>query len=181
MRSYNVVQTNPDKGGKGMCIKKILFLLTLILLIIGSTAVYGSELCFTVSVDWQMSVQGGVEYRFNEYFGMKADLGVSIMGLLNLDLFAMIDILPEDNPWRLCVLAGVPNFLVPLTFNAAMISFGGAVLVGRQLSDTLWIDLRVGAGFPLFFESGSDKEMIRDIQFPFNLWPECVLEFNFLQ
>ena len=158
--------------------KKILILLIL-LSIISSAAVYGSDLSFTISVDWQMSVQGGVEYRFNDYFGMKADLGVSIMGLLNFDLFAMIDTIPEDNPWRLSLLLGVPNLLVPLTFNAAMVSLGGAVEVGRQLSDAVQLNLRVGTGFPLFFES--EKEMIRDIDFPFGLWPECVLEFSFLQ
>ena len=158
--------------------KKILILLIL-LCIISSAAVYGSDLNFTISVDWQMSVQGGVEYRFNDYFGMKADLGVSIMGLLNFDLFAMIDTIPEDSPWRLSLLLGVPNLLVPLTFNAAMVSLGGAVVVGRQLSDTVQLNLRVGTGFPLFFES--EKEMIRDISFPFGLWPECVLEFSFLQ
>jgi hypothetical protein len=158
--------------------KKILILLIL-LCIISSAAVYGSDFNFTISVDWQMSVQGGVEYRFNDYLGMKADLGVSIMGLLNFDLFAMIDTIPEDNPWRLSLLLGVPNLLVPLTFNAAMVSLGGAVVVGRQLSDTVQLNLRIGSGFPLFFES--EKEMIRDITFPFGLWPECVLELSFLQ
>jgi hypothetical protein len=161
--------------GEGM--KKILILLILLFLI-SSAAVYGSDLNFTISVDWQMSVQGGVEYRFNDYFGMKADLGVSIMGLLNFDLFAMIDTIPEDNPWCLSLLIGVPNLLVPLTFNAATVSFGGAVLVGRQLSDAVQLNLRIGAGFPLFFESGT--EMIRDISFPFDLWPEFVLEISFL-
>jgi hypothetical protein len=156
--------------------KKILILLIL-LFIISFASVYGSDLSFTISGDWQMSVQGGVEYRFNDYFGMKADLGVSIMGLLNFDLFAMIDTIPKDNPWRLSLLVGVPNLLVPLTFNAAMVSLGGAIVVGRQLSDTVQINLRVGTGFSLFFESG--KEMIRDIAFPFGLWPECVLEFSF--
>ena len=155
---------------------KILILLIL-LFFISSAAVYGSDLSFTISVDWQMSVQGGVEYRFNDYFGIKADLGVSFMGLLNFDLFAMIDTIPLDNPWRLSLLIGVPNLLVPLTFNAAMLSLGGAVLAGRQLTDTIQLNLRIGTGFPLFFER--EKELIRDITFPFDLWPECVLEFSF--
>lgn len=75
------------------------------------------------------------------------------------------------------MLAGILNFNVPFSFDAAMLSFGAACEVTREITNTMSIGLRAGEGFPLFFEK--DKELIRDIQFPMNLWPELAVEINF--
>ena len=156
---------------------KTRLLLFLVLLTVVALQTSASDLAITVSIDWQMSVQAGIEYRFTDYVGIKADLGLSIMGLLVADLYAVVHLLPPDDPWRLQILIGVPNVAVPLVFSAGMVSFGGAVGFGRALSDTLGLDLYVGTGFPLFFEEGT--EMIRDIQFPLDLWPEFALSMRF--
>jgi hypothetical protein len=136
-----------------------------------------ADLSITVSVDWMLSIQGGIEYRFNDYFGIKADLGISVMGLAVADLYGVIHITPPDNPWQLQVLLGLPAMGVPLTLWAPMISFGGAVGVGHNFNETIGLDLFLGAGFPLFFEEGKDK--IRDIHYPLNLWPEAALSLRF--
>ena len=151
--------------------------LFLVLLMVVAFQTSASDLAITVSVDWQLSVQAGIEYRFTNHIGIKADLGISIMGLLVADLYAVIHVLPPDNPWHLQILVGVPNAAVPLVFSAGMVSFGGAIGFGRTFSDRFGMDLYLGAGFPLFFEEG--KEMIRDIQFPFDLWPEVALSMRF--
>jgi hypothetical protein len=152
----------------------------IVFLILFAAAVFsaaGTDLSITVSVDWMLSIQGGIEYRCSDYFGFKADLGISVMGLAVADLFGVIHVTPPDNPWQLQVLLGIPAMGVPLTIWAPMISFGGAVGVGHNFSDTLGLELFLGAGFPLFFEEG--KEMIRDIHYPLNLWPEAGLSLRF--
>ena len=40
-----------------------------------------------VSLDWMLSVRGGVEHRLDSRLGFKGDLGVSVMGLLAADAF----------------------------------------------------------------------------------------------
>jgi len=153
------------------------FLLLLLFLVLISTAVFPDELYLSATLDWEFALQAGFEYRGPGFTGVKADLGVSLLGLLVWDVFTVIYLLPRDNPFRLDLLAGIPTAAIPLSFNAAMVSFGGSVVVGYNLSDSLCLDLRVGEGFPLFFEK--DKEMIRDIHFPLDLWPDAAISLNF--
>ncbi|MBA7474407.1 hypothetical protein ES707_09759 [subsurface metagenome] len=140
---------------------------------------FPDELYYSAALEWGLALQAGFEYRGSGFTGVKADLGLSLFGLLVCDFFTVIYLLPRDNPFRLNLLAGIPTAAVPLSFNAAMVSFGGSVVLGYNLSDYLSLDLRLGAGFPLFFEK--DKEMIRDIGFPLELWPDAVISLNFKQ
>ena len=155
---------------KKVCMLCILLVLTII-------CIPGSSLAYSVEVDWQMSLQGGVSYCFNEYLGVKGGLGISLMGLLAAESYLVVDPHLVPKPWRATLLVGIPNFLVPSSFNAAMLSLGGALEVERDISPSLTIALRVGAGFPLFFEEG--KALVRDVRFPFGLWPEVVLSLGF--
>ena len=155
------------------------FLLLVLFLVLIPTAVFPDELYLSASLEWAFALQAGFEYRGSDFTGVKADLGLSLFGVLVWDFFAVIYLFPQDNPFRLNLLAGIPTAAVPLSFNAAMVSFGGSVVLGYSLSDSLFLDLRLGAGFPLFFEK--DKEMIRDIHFPLDLWPDVVISLNFKQ
>jgi hypothetical protein len=60
---------------------------------------------------------------------------------------------------------------------AAMTSFGGSILFGFHLTENVLMDIRLGAGFPLFFEAG--KETIRDVNFPLDLWPDLTISVDF--
>ena len=155
------------------------FLLLFLFLALTSTGVFSDELYLSATLDWAFALQAGFEYRGPGFTGVKADLGVSLFGLLVWDLFTVIYLLPRDNPFRLNLLVGIPTAAIPLSFNAAMVSFGGSVVLGYNLSDSVSLDLRLGAGFPLFFEK--DKEMIRDIHFPLDLWPDGAISLNFKQ
>ncbi len=149
----------------------------LILFTVAAFSAAGADLSITVSIDWMFSIQGGIEYRVNDYIGVKAELGISVMGLAVADLYGVIYVLPPDNPWQAKVMIGIPRMAVPLTVWAPMISFGGAVSTGYNFSDSFGLDLYMGAGFPLFFEEG--KDIIRDIQFPLDLWPVAGLNLRF--
>ena len=157
--------------------KRRIIPLIFLLICLTAVSVSAGDMAYTVSVDWQMSIQGGIEYRFSDYFGIKADLGFSIVGLITADVFAAVYATAPESPWQVKFLAGIPNAGAPLTFDGAMVSFGGAVEVGRSITDRMALDLRLGAGFPLFFEE--DTDMIRDIEFPFDLWPEAALSLRF--
>jgi len=153
------------------------FLLLFLFLVLISTGVFSDELFLSAGLDWAFALQAGFEYRGSDFIGVKSDLGLSLFGLLVWDFFTVFYLLPRDNPFRLNLLAGIPTAAVPLSFNAAMVSFGGSVVLGYNLSDSVSLDLRLGAGFPLFFEK--DREMIRDIHFPLDLWPDAAISLNF--
>ena len=143
------------------------------LFVFAVSGIYAGDLQFTVSVDWQLSIQGGVEYRSTTGFGVKADLGISVMGLITADLYGMYFFTDPDDPWQIAVAAGIPNIGAPVTFEGIMVSLGGAVEVKRAVSESIQIGAIVGAGFPFFFEEGTD--VIRDTSFPLDLWPEAAL------
>lgn len=153
------------------------FLLLLLFLVLVSTAIFPDQFYLSATLDWAFALQAGFECRGSDFTGVKADLGLSLFGLLVCDIFTVFYLLPQDNPFRLNLLVGIPTAAVPLSFNAAMVSFGGSVVLGYNLSDSLCLDLRLGAGFPLFFEKGT--EMIRDIHFPLDLWPDGAISLNF--
>jgi hypothetical protein len=131
---------------------------------------------YAVGADWMLSVRGGVEKRFHPSLGGKADMGLSALGLLVADAQLMLHAFPEEHRYRLALLAGVSNVGIPLSFNAGMVSFGGSVLFGFPVSRRLHLDFHIGAGFPLFFERG--EEVVRDIGFPLDLWPDFGLALS---
>lgn len=152
--------------------KKPAFILFLILITISRAWSGENLLCFTL--DWQMSIRAGIEHRFNPRFGLKSDAGIGIPGIIVVDAFGVVYLLPESSPWELNICAGIPNAGIPIGATAAMASFGASLLTRREFTERISADLRIGAGFPLFFEK--DKDMIRDISFPFDLWPDLAFE-----
>ncbi len=155
--------------------KKRLFLLFLLFALTAKS--FSSDNLFCLGLDWQLSIRGGIEHKFNHRLGMKYDIGISIIGLLVADALVTVYLLPEDSRWELNICAGIPNFSTPITFEGAMLSFGGSLLTRFKINEKVSIDLRIGEGYPLFFEK--DKDIIRDIHFPLNLWPDFVLGVSF--
>ncbi len=153
--------------------KKWIFLISLIFVAFFTSA---GELRLDVSADWMLTIRGGIEYRFNRFLGVQTKIGTNTQ-LLAFDFTGVFYFLDETTPWRINLLAGIPNAAMPLTFNAGMISVGASILVGYRFKNELTVDLRIGAGFPFFFEEG--KSVIRDIQFPFGLWPDLAVIFSF--
>ncbi len=147
----------------------ILFLLSVVLV----SALAAGTTEYSLSIDWQMSVQGGITYRFNDSFAVEGALGASLMGLIAAECQAVYITPLLHDPWYVSLLAGVPTFLLVPTFDAAMLSLGGGVELGRAIGEKLALALRVGGAFPLFFEY--DKEIVRDTAFPLSMWPEASL------
>ena len=114
-----------------------------------SRPVPASDTLVCVNLDWMLSVRGGIEHRFHPHLGVKGDLGVSLMGLVAADAFLVVYILPPESSWRLNLLLGVPNTAVPMTFNAAMVSFGGSILFGFHLTDSVLMDIRPTPFWPM--------------------------------
>ncbi len=152
-------------------------ILTLLLLLTVAGKSFSSDNLICVSLDWQLSVRGGIEHKFNHRLGIKSDIGISFLGILNADALLVVYLLPEKFRWELNICAGIPNIAAPITFEGAMISLGGSLLTRFKINEKVGVDLRVGEGFPLFFEK--DKDVIRDINFPLGLWPDFVLGVSF--
>jgi hypothetical protein len=153
--------------------KRFTLILCLWTLTFGLTA---NELRITARADWMLTLRSGVEYHFHRNIGIQADLGTNLQ-LIALDAGVVFFILDEDQPWRLNVILGIPNAAMPLTYPAGMLSFGGSAALGYGFRNGFTLDIRVGAGYPLFFEH--DREMIRDTGFPLHLWPDLAIVGGF--
>lgn len=155
--------------------RKWIYLLPLIFAVI--TSGYTKENLIAVNLDWQLSIRGGVEHRFNPRIGVMTDLGIGFPGVVCIDGFFVVYLLPQDSRWQVNICSGLPNVLILLGHKAAMVSLGASVMVRRNITEKVGLHFRLGAGYPLFFEN--DKEVIRDIQLPLNLWPDLTLGLAF--
>jgi len=146
------------------------------ILLITAVSGFSSDnlLCFGINL--QAGLHAGIEHRFAKRFSGKCDLGISVIGLITADALAVFHLTPPDRKWELNVCGGMPDAGVPFTFKEGMISLGAALMGRRYFRTRLSTDLRIGAGFPLFFKKGSD--VVRDTNWPLNLWPDLMLGFN---
>jgi hypothetical protein len=130
-----------------------------------------NRLC--LNLGWPPGIFAGLEHQFNHRIALKADIGYGFFVVLMADALFAVYFLPDTYRWQVGLGAGIPNAGVTLDFTGGMISLGGNVLTRFKASDKVNIDMRIGAGQPLFFEK--DKEVIRDVKFPANLWPNFML------
>jgi len=152
------------------------WILVILCLMVAATA-FGGDLRVTIRADWMFSLRAGIEYRFGRYFGIQADLGTNTQ-LLAADLCGVFYAMEPESPWQFNLLFGIPNAATPLTIvDGGFVSVGGSIGVGYRFENDFGLDFRVGEGFPFFFEEG--KDMIRDISFPFNLWPDVAFGVSF--
>jgi hypothetical protein len=145
----------------------------LVLLAAPATA---SEFHISGCLDWAVGSRAGLEYYVDPGFAWKADIGMQPFGLIIADAFGVIGLLPYAHRFRLNLLVGIPYAGMPIGYPGGMVAFGGSVEVGWWANHRVSLNLRIGGGFPLFFERGED--MIRDTQFPLNLWPDFVFSLT---
>jgi hypothetical protein len=150
---------------KRLCL--VIFLIALV-----GTIGFAGDLRITIRADWMFTLRAGIEYRFGRYFGIQTDIGTNTQ-IVAVDICGVVYALPSESPWQVNLLLGIPNAGMPLTFGAGFVSIGGAVGIGYRLESGMGLDFRLGEGFPFFFEEG--KEVIRDISFPLNLWPDLAI------
>ena len=150
-------------------------ILVLCLIAAAGSAAWGGGVLLCLSLDWMLSLRLGVEVPLAPWFALRTDWGGSLYGTIVGDLLAVLHAMPPASPLRIALLVGVPNAsIVPICPPAGMVSFGGAILAGYRVTERIGIDVRVGAGFPLFFEE--DRPMIRELPaFPLGLWPDVTL------
>ena len=147
--------------------RKKLLLIGLFFLLVNAFS-FSSEFLITVSVDWSLGIRGGVEYRFNRYSGIKGDIGISMLMVPAADLFYVVYLMPEDNKLRLNLLFGVPDILTQFHLNPfkpyLLTSLGGSFLIGYRFNECISTDIRLGGGFPLFFEE--NEPIVRPFPIP---------------
>jgi hypothetical protein len=146
-------------------------LYTIILITILTSTLFARNSPHIITADWQAALLYGSEWRVARFSGVKLDAGASVMGLIIADAYYVFYLLPEEKKVQLSILSGISNSSVLYNFSAAMVAPGAALLTSFKLSDRICLDLKLGAGFPLFFEK--DKDIVRDISFPLDLWPDA--------
>jgi len=142
----------------------------------GVPGAHAGELRFPIRADWMFSLRAGLEYRFNRYLGFQGSVGTNtqlLVGNLTLAVYT----LPSDSDWQLKILLGVPNAGTLFNFDGGFVTVGGSLAVSYRLENGIAIEFQIGEGFPFFFEEGT--EVIRNIKFPFNLWPDLALGVSF--
>lgn len=151
--------------------------LILLLMVATTKAGFSAENLFCLDLGWQLDIRCGIEHKFNSHLGMKSDIGLAFPGILVADAFLVVYLLPDSYRWHVNICTGVPNASVPLGANAVMVSLGGSLLVRYRITERRSMNLRLGEGFPLFFEK--DKDIIRNINLPLGLWPDITLGLAF--
>jgi hypothetical protein len=155
-------------------------LVILVLLLASGLCASASQLSVCAALDTTLGLRAGVEYSFHPRMGVKADLGASIFGMFLADAFYVFYLLPDRRRLQVDLLVGVPTVAMTMTFAGAMISLGASLKAGWPLGGAFSLELRVGGGFPLFFEPG--KETVRPVRFPWfipRLWPDLALGIRY--
>lgn len=136
-------------------------------------AVHG-QTALAYSLDWTLGVRFGIERVVRPRLGLRGDMGLSALGqMIALDALAFVDFIPDSQGLGLRAYVGIPNLSAAITFRGAMVSFGGALAAGWRVGTRSRMEIRIGGGFPLFFEK--DEEIVRDIDFPLQIWPDAAL------
>ena len=156
--------------------RRTILLALVCVLSIGCPLSHAGELRLSVRADWMLTLRAGLEYRFNRYLGIQGSIGTNTL-VVAADLAAVVYAFPGTSAWQLNLLVGIPNAAVPVSLDGGFVSFGGSLQASYRLPNALGIDFRIGEGFPLFFEGDSDT--IRDVDFPFGLWPDLGLGVSF--
>lgn len=130
----------------------------------------------SITGDWQLAIRIGGETKPEDTFRYKGDLGLSVLGLIIGDAMLVVPLLPPEDSWKLDLLLGVPNAAAPVSLAGAMVSTGLSCRIGYTLRSGNILSLRLGAGFPFFFEE--DRRIIRETKLPLGLWPDVGLEFR---
>jgi hypothetical protein len=152
-------------------------LCTCLLVVLAAADVRAEEGAFSsrmyVSSTWMFDARIGLEEPLTGRLAAQWDMGFSIMGMATCNLFAVFHILDPASALNLALMVGVPNAGFVLSFDGAMVSLGGAVRLGWWITESFCLYLRVGAGYPFFFEEG--KDVIRDTHM--TVWPDAVIGF----
>ena len=158
-----------------LIMKKLILLILFLFLVVN--AGFGEDNLFSINLNWQLGIRFGYEYNFNSRVGLKTDAGIGIPGIIMVDMFITTRIFNPNPPWQFILCGGIPNILMPVGEPAFMLSPGVSILIRRKVSKRSNIELRIGEGFPLFFEKG--KKVIRDINLPLGLWPDFNIGISF--
>lgn len=157
----------------GVAVKRIALVLLLLMVV---ACAFGGDLRITIRADWMFTLRAGVEYRFGRYLGIQADIGTNVLTVA-ADLCAVVYVMEPESPWQFNLLLGIPHAGMPLTLDGGMVTLGGSIAAGYRFENDFGLDFRLGEGFPFFFEEG--KDVIRDVGFPFGLWPDIALGVSF--
>ncbi len=130
----------------------------------------------SITADWALSLRLGAETELGNRTRLKGDFGASLLGLVVADALLVVPLMEPAEPWNLDLLLGIPNAAAPVTFAGGMVSVGGSIRVGRRLRTGNRLSLRLGGGYPFFFEP--NRPVMRDTNLPLNLWPDIGLELR---
>lgn len=148
--------------------KKVL--VVLLLLVICAATTCGEELSISAGIGWMAELRAGGEYLFLPRLGLQAHVGASIASAMTADAFLVWRMSNAPGRASVRLLIGVPNALLPFGVNELMVSLGAAVEGRLWLSRRVGLSVRMGEGYPLFYENGAFVS--KSLRYPLGLWPD---------
>ena len=159
-------------------------MLLLLLMIVASPAsAQQSPLRLSVTVNWYLGIQVGVEYRPWSHVGFSVDVGTSVFSLggdfvLTYNALLMLYGFPPTEPFQLNACLGVLNAMTVFTEPlAGELPIGAAIQVGYAATDLMELFVRVGEAVPFYWEPGRFER--DDVRFPLGLWPDLSMGGRF--
>jgi len=151
------------------CARRLWFFAGVVLLAVMATHAQAAKPRLSVGLGSMMDVRIGLEHPWGSRMSLQADGGISIMGMVTCDLLAVFHMLPRESDLQFDFYGGIPNAGAPMTFAGCMVSLGGGFRIGYRIWENVYLDLRLGVGFPFFFEA--DTRVIRDVR----AWPDIYI------
>ena len=162
----------------------VILVTLILLLVIGSTtSAQQSPLRLSVTVNWYLGLQVGVEYRPWPHVGFSADVGTSVFSLegdfvLTYNGLLMLYAFPPTDSFQLNACIGVLNAMTVFTDPVAgELPIGAAIQVGYAATDWLELFFRVGEAVPFYWEPGRFER--DEVRFPLGLWPDLSMGGRF--
>jgi hypothetical protein len=164
MKASSIAVMRHRPSSRGLC-----FFAGVALLALMATSAQAAKPRLSVGLGSMLDVRVGLEHPWGSRMSVKADGGISIMGMVTCDFLVVFHMMPRESDLQFDFYGGIPNAGAPLSFAGCMVSLGGGFRIGYPIWENVYLDLRLGVGFPFFFEP--DTRVIRDMK----AWPDICI------
>lgn len=161
--------------------KRIILILILASMALGSAAQEAGDWCLELSAGWPFDLRLGAEVALSRDLALRAELGATIFSLegdlaLTYGLGGVWYFARAGEAFDFGLFAGLPDAMLVLADEPAhMLSFGAALAGRWKFARGMDAGVRLGAGYPLFIADGVSEWGGGPIG---GLWPDARLSFG---
>lgn len=176
-----------ERSGNRVRRRRLILTVALVLVLLigvgGKAAAQQSPLRLSVTINWYLGIQVGVEYRPWPHVGFVADIGSTLFSLegefvLTYDSFLVLYAFDPSSRFQLNACVGVLNAMTVFTEPiAGELPIGAAVHVGYAATDWMELFFRIGEAVPFYWDPTTFE--LDEVRFPLGLWPDLSMGGRF--